>query len=55
MIKPAQKVNHILHMILTILTVSLWAIVWIILVLTRGKEKREVIGADEYGDTNIRR
>ena len=28
--RPATKVNHILHLILTILTVGIWAIVWII-------------------------
>jgi hypothetical protein len=55
MIQEGTKVNHILHLILTILTAGLWAIVWIILVLTRKKEKLEVINVDEYGHTNIER
>jgi hypothetical protein len=55
MIQEGKNVNHILHLILTILTAGLWAIVWIILVLTRKKEKLEVINVDEYGHTNIER
>lgn len=55
MIQEGTKVNHILHLILTILTAGLWGIVWIILVLTRKKEKLEVINVDEYGHTNIER
>jgi hypothetical protein len=55
MIQEGKRVNHILHLILTILTAGLWAIVWIILVLTRKREKLEVINVDEYGHTNIER
>jgi hypothetical protein len=49
-----QRVNHLLHLILTIFTAGLWGIVWLILVLTGG-EKRSVITIDEYGHTNIQR
>src|SRR4249920_2240819 len=47
MILPGKKVHHLLHLILTILTAGLWAIVWIILVLTHKKEQRKVINVDE--------
>ena len=37
-----RRVNHILHLLLCIPTVGLWAIIWILLVITGG-EKRKVI------------
>jgi hypothetical protein len=49
-----QRVNHILHLILTLVTLGLWAIVWIVLAFIGG-EKRMVIEVDEYGHTNIQK
>ena len=46
-----KPVNHILHLILTLVTFGLWAIIWIILVLTGG-EKRRTITVDEWGNVN---
>jgi hypothetical protein len=43
-----HRPNHILHLILTLVTMGLWAIVWI-LVAVLGGEKRLVIDVDEYG------
>ena len=37
-----RRVNHILHLLLTLITVGIWVLVWIILVVTGG-EKRKVI------------
>ena len=37
-----RRVNHILHLLLCVLTVGLWAIIWILLAITGG-EKRKVI------------
>jgi hypothetical protein len=55
MIRPGQRTNHILHLILTIITGGLWLFVWVILALTHKKERREVIHVDEFGNTNIQR
>jgi hypothetical protein len=44
-----KPVNHILHLLLTILTAGLWIIVWIILVVSGG-EKRWMINVDESGN-----
>jgi hypothetical protein len=44
--------NHVLHLILTLLTLGLWAIVWIALALLGG-EKHRVIPVDEYGNVNV--
>lgn len=53
-IVKGSKPNHILHLILTLVTLGLWAIVWIALAIFGG-EKRGVIEIDEYGNTNIQR
>jgi hypothetical protein len=43
-----SKPNHLLHLILTVLTFGLWAIVWIIVAISGG-EKRNTVAVDEYG------
>ena len=47
-----SKPNHVLHLVLTLLTVGLWAIVWIALALI-GSKKHRVIQVDEYGNVNV--
>jgi hypothetical protein len=49
-----QRPNHALHLILTLLTVGLWAIVWVA-VSWLGGEERGVLEIDEYGVADIRR
>jgi hypothetical protein len=48
-IATGNKINHVLHLILTILTAGLWGIVWIILAITGGI-KRHLVTVDEYGN-----
>jgi hypothetical protein len=43
-----HRPNHILHLILTLVTLGLWAIVWIIVSIAGG-EKRRTVSVDEYG------
>ncbi|MBK5220174.1 MAG: hypothetical protein JJE35_10380 [Thermoleophilia bacterium] len=44
-----RRPNHLLHLILSIITAGLWAIfVWLPLVIFGG-EKRRVLSIDEYG------
>jgi hypothetical protein len=45
-----RRPNHILHLILTLITLGVWAIVWILLTVLGG-EKRSVVSVDEYGNT----
>ena len=47
-----KRVNHILHLLLTLITVGFWVLVWIPLVIWGG-EKREIIRVDEYGNTLV--
>lgn len=43
-----HRPNHLLHLILTVLTLGLWAIVWIVVALTN-RVKHKVITVDEFG------
>lgn len=47
-----KKVNHVLHLILTLITLGFWLIPWIVLVIV-GKEKRMMVSVDDYGNVNI--
>ena len=49
-----SKCNHVLHLILTIITFGLWAIVWLVLALSGG-EKREIVKIDEWGTPSVTR
>jgi hypothetical protein len=48
-IVKGNRLNNTLHLILTIITVGLWGIVWILLALFGGI-KRRVVTIDEYGN-----
>ncbi len=47
-IVKGKKVNHILHLILSVLTAGVWLIVWAILVLTN-KRQRIVLHVNDSG------
>jgi hypothetical protein len=49
-----QPVNHVLHLVLTIVTATLWAPVWVCLAIFGG-EKRAMITVDEYGNVAIQK
>ncbi len=49
-----QRVNHVLHLILTVVTFGLWGIVWLGLVVAGG-EKREIVRVDEWGTPTVSR
>lgn len=44
--------NHVLHLILTLSTLGIWAIVWIALALLGG-EKRVLVQVDEWGTSTV--
>ena len=44
-----KPVNHILHLILSLVTLGLWLIPWGIMVVAGG-ERREMITVDEFGN-----
>lgn len=49
-----RPVNHVLHLILTVITCSLWGVVWVSLVFLGG-EKREIANVDEWGNVTVSR
>lgn len=49
-----KDVNHILHLILSLVTAGLWLLVWLLLVATGG-EKRSMITVDEFGNVRVSR
>ena len=48
-----RRPHHLLHLIFTLMTSGLWAIVWLVLCI-RGGEKRQVVWVDEFGNIVIR-
>ena len=48
MLVRGQRVNHILHLILSILTLGFWVIIWLVLVVAGG-QKRQVLTVDAHG------
>ena len=44
-----RRVNHVLHLLVSLFTLGIWLIVWIILSLSGG-EKRKMVSIDEYGN-----
>ena len=49
-----HRVNHVLHLILTLVTLGIWAIVWLALAIVGG-EKRRMASVDEYGNVSVQR
>ena len=50
------KVNHILHLLLTVFTLGLWLIIWAGLgLLPFFGEKRELISVDEFGHVLVQK
>lgn len=49
LLQPAPKINHALHAVLTLITAGLWLLIWLIIILANGKDKRFVISVNEYG------
>lgn len=47
-----KPINHVLHLILTLVTFGFWGIVWLVLALTGGV-KRSIVSVDEFGFVNI--
>ena len=45
-----RRVNHILHLLLTLVTLGIWLLVWISLAIFGG-EKRIILVVDEFGNT----
>jgi hypothetical protein len=49
-----HKVNHVLHLLISVFLCGLWLPIWLVLAMTGG-EKRTVLTVDQCGNVNIRR
>jgi hypothetical protein len=49
-----KPVNHVLHLIITLVTLLLWTPVWIVMAIVGG-EKRSVVTVDEYGNGAVQK
>jgi hypothetical protein len=49
-----KPVNHVLHLILTLVTFLLWSPVWIAMAIFGG-EKRAMVTVDEYGNAAVQK
>jgi hypothetical protein len=47
-----KPVNHVLHLILTLVTFFMWGFVWIALAIFGGA-KRSMVTVDEYGNAAV--
>lgn len=50
LVKQGEKVNHILHFLISVFTCGLWVIVWLFLVLVKSQEQRIKISIDNAGN-----
>ena len=55
LVKPGTNVSHLLHLILTLLTLGLWAIVWILVAVFKSREHHKVIAVDAFGNVSVKR
>jgi hypothetical protein len=49
-----KPINHVLHLVLSFVTVFMWTPVWVCLAIFGG-EKRSMITVDEYGNVAIQK
>jgi hypothetical protein len=47
-LRYGQPVNHVLHLILSVLTLGIWLFIWLLLVLTN-KRRVVFVAVDEFG------
>jgi hypothetical protein len=48
--KEKKAIKHSLHLLLTCLTLGLWALVWIYLIVTLSQKKSILVAVDEDGN-----
>jgi hypothetical protein len=52
LVKGNKPVNHVLHLLITLLTCGAWGVVWIGLSLTAG-QSRQLLTVDEWGNVTL--
>ncbi len=49
-----RHVRHVLHFVLTVITVGVWGVIWLAMWLLY-RERREIVTVDEFGNVNVAR
>jgi hypothetical protein len=52
LVKPGEKVNHLLHFLISVVSCGFWLFVWAFLALVKSKEQRVRISIDNGGNIN---
>jgi hypothetical protein len=50
LVKPAEKINHLLHFLISVFTCGFWLIVWLFIALIKGREVRLRVSIDAAGN-----
>lgn len=53
MLKPGTKVNHLLHLILSLITLGIWLVVWLLVTVLHKREHRAVVQVDPHGHVAV--
>lgn len=53
-LRYGRPVNHILHLLLTVFTLGLWAPIWLLIVVLGSGERRRVLSVDPFGLVQLR-
>ena len=53
-IVDGEKINHVLHLLVSVITVGLWIVVWIVLAVFGGQQ-RLMIYVNEQGEVSVRK
>lgn len=53
LVRPGTKVNHILHLILSVLTLGFWIPVWILIAVLKKREHHKVVSVDGFGNVTV--
>ena len=50
LVKPGEKVNHLLHFLISAISCGIWLFVWAFLAFIKAKEQRVRISIDNAGN-----
>ena len=50
LVKPGEKVNHLLHFLISVISCGFWLLVWAFLAFVKAKEQRVRISIDNGGN-----
>ena len=53
LVRPGTKVNHLLHLVLTLLTLGFWLFVWVPVAILKKRDRHKVVQVDGYGNVTV--